>query len=436
MNSRTNKNNPAQELFRLTAADAARRIVAGDISSEELVRSCLDRIAAREPRVGAWAHIDPAAAIREARRLDRIKKSRGPLHGIPVGVKDIIDTATMPTACNSAIYKGHRPARDATVVARLRAAGAIILGKTETSEYAYLSPARTHNPHNPRHTPGGSSSGSAAAVGDCMVPLALGTQTGGSTIRPAAYCGVHALKPTYRRVPVDGIKSLSNSYDTIGLIARSVGDLALLEQVLSGEPAPAPRGANRAPRIGYCETPFWPLAEPATRRALSATARALEKAGYAVERVTLPDAVVELSAGFYVVVAAEAAWSLAPEYRDHKKLLSARARRLVEMGMAMSPDRVQRVRAAQTLCTLAVDRLFDRYDALLTPAAPGEPEKGRALGNNEFNRLWTAMHLPCLTIPAGTGPQGLPIGIQLVARRNTDRALLGLGERVARILKA
>lgn len=421
----------------LTATEAARLIAKGGLTAEALVRSCLKRIESREAKVRAWAFLDPDLAIRQARRLDRLSKPAGPLHGIPIGVKDIIDTADMPTEYNSAFYRGHRPRQDAECVARLRAAGAIILGKTATSEYAGLSPAPTRNPWDLRHTPGGSSSGSAASVGDGMVPLALGTQTGGSTIRPASWCGAAAFKPSYARASLRGVKSLAASYDTLGLIARSIDDLALLDSVVVGEPARALRPPpTRSLRIGYCETPFWDQADPSTRRAMKTTAEALRNAEVKVGKVELPDEVVTLSGGFYIVVSAEAAWALGPEYDENRHLLSRQTRSMIEIGRSTKAEDVQRIRAAQVRCSLAVDRLFDRYDALLTPAAPGEAPRGRELGNNEFNRMWTAMHLPCLAIPAGRGLKGLPIGIQLVGRCGSDRALLALGKRVEAVMRS
>lgn len=381
----------------------------------------------------AWSYIDAAGALRRARALDRAGRSVGPLHGIPVGVKDIIDTADMPTEYGSGIYRMHRPAHDAVCVARLRAAGAVIIGKTKTSEFAYLSPADTRNPHNIRHTPGGSSSGSAAGVAAGMMPLALGTQTGGSTIRPAAYCGVYAFKPTYGCLSLAGVKSLANSYDTLGLITRSVDDLALLFGALNPNCLPRPRPPARL-RVGYCQTPFWRLAEPATRRVLRDTAQTLATAGAIVEHVVLPSEVEGLNAGFYVVTAMEATWALHNEFARRRSALSVQVRKLVTTGFGLDAAEVQRVRRLQSACALAIDRMFDRFDVLLTPAAPGEPERGNALGNNEFNRCWTALHLPCITVPAGEGAQGLPIGIQLVGRRGADAALLAMAARVAHLV--
>jgi Asp-tRNA(Asn)/Glu-tRNA(Gln) amidotransferase A subunit family amidase len=385
--------------------------------------------------VRAWAFVDSDNAIRQARRLDRLRGPRGLLHGIPVGIKDVIDTADMPTQYNSPIYRGHRPRGDADCVARLRAAGAIILGKTETAEFAYRSPAPTRNPINPLYTPGGSSSGSAAGVADFMVPLALGTQTGGSTIRPASYCGVFALKPSYRRLSVRGVKSVAATYDTLGLFGRSIEDLALLEAALSEGPVRRLLASPKAGlRIGYCRTPFWGEAKSSTRHAMRTTALALRRVSIDVEDVDLPKEVIQLSDGFDIIQAMEASWALGPEYHKHKKLLSGYLRRLIDRGLSIDADDLQRMRAVQLHCTMVVDRLFDRYDALLTPAAPDEPGRRNAVGNNVFNRMWTAMFLPCLNIPAGLGRQGLPVAIQLIGRRNADRKLLATAERVVKAM--
>ena len=421
------------EFYRLTATEARRRIAAHKLTAEALVRSCLERIEARESKVHAWAFIDPEDAMRRARQLDRVRHPAGALHGIPIGIKDIIDTANMPTQYNSPIYRGHQPRRDADCVSRLRKAGAVILGKTQTSEFAYKSPAPTRNPHNPVYTPGGSSSGSAAGVADLMVPLALGTQTGGSTIRPASYCGVFAFKPSYRQISVRGVKSVSASYDTLGLFSRSIEDLALLYAVLTDKAVHGLRARPAARlRVGYCQTPFWHKAHHSTRRAMMRTAQALRKTGIAVHEVDLPVEVVELSNGFSIIQAVEAAWAFGREYRKHENLLSSHMRELINRGLTVDADVVQRIRAVQVHCCFAVDRLFDEYDALLTPAAPGEPGRGTALGNNEFNRMWTALYLPCLTIPAGRGPNKLPVGVQLIGRRNNDGALFEIGQRIAR----
>jgi amidase len=418
-------------LHLLSASDATRLIAEGNITSEALVTSCLEHIQSREPVVQAWAYLDPDLALAQARACDRTEPL-GPLHGVPVGVKDIIETGDMPTEYGSAIYPGHRPQDDAICIARARAAGAVILGKTVSTEFAYLSLAKTCNPHNPDHTPGGSSSGSAAAVGDSMVPLAFGTQTGGSTIRPAAYCGAFGFKPTYNRVALTGIKPLSVSFDTLGMMARSVDDIALLDAALTGATTLEPQmSQSRSPRVGFCQTPFWDETEESTRRALADALAAHDANGVAVDEVALPEEISEVSAGHGLVMSVEAAFAFDREYREHRDGLSEHLRQLVEAGRAVAPNDVQRFHRVQVMCALAVDRLFDDHDVILTPNCPGEAEKGHAVGNNVFNRIWTAMHMPCLTIPSSTGPLGLPVGVQLVGRAGRDRKLLAFARQIS-----
>jgi Asp-tRNA(Asn)/Glu-tRNA(Gln) amidotransferase A subunit family amidase len=420
-------------LNQMSLHSAADGIASRRFGSEELVRDCLDRIAAREDKVRAFAHCDPEAAIAAARRADQGGSARGPLHGVPIAIKDNIDTQDMPTEYNSAIYPGHRPSRDAACVAKLRDAGAVILGKTKTSEFAHLTPADTANPHDVSRTPGGSSSGSAAAVADFMVPAALGTQTGGSTIRPASYCGVYGYKPSYRRIDTRGVKSLSVSFDTVGIIARAIDDIVLLDRVLAPSQDPVASPA-RPLRIAYCETPFWTETKPETRAALSQAAHALASHGLVVEPLSLSPEFTAINAGFFTLVAVEASWSLAAELANHPELLSAQFRDFVEMGRAVDPDVVQQMRAGLLSCALEIDRAFESFDVILTPAAPGEPDPGNGLGNNEFNRIWTMLQVPCLTIPGFVGPNGMPVGIQLVARRGADRLLLEHGRAVAEIV--
>src|SRR5947207_5481665 len=266
----------AQRLNELSITEIARGIAAGRFTAEAVVRDCLARIEAREPIVQAWATIDPELALAQARALDR-GPNGGALHGVPIGVKDVIDTADLPTEMGSPIYKGHRPACDAACVAFSRAAGAVILGKTVTAEFAGMSPGPTTNPHNPAHTPGGSSSGSAAAVADNMVPAAFGTQTGGSVLRPAAYCGVVGYKPTFNLINRSGIKFAAESLDTIGVIARTIGDVELVTAAVIGK-EPARRTMETAPRIGLCRTPLWDTAQPETKHAVEDAAKRLSGA--------------------------------------------------------------------------------------------------------------------------------------------------------------
>jgi len=265
-----------------------------------------------------------------------------------------------------------------------------------------------------------------------MVPLAFGTQTGGSTIRPAAYCGAFGFKPTYNRVALTGIKPLSVSFDTLGMMARSVDDIALLDAALTGATTLEPQmSQSRSPRVGFCQTPFWDETEESTRRALADALAAHDANGVAVDEVALPEEISEVSAGHGLVMSVEAAFAFDREYREHRDGLSEHLRQLVEAGRAVAPNDVQRFHRVQVMCALAVDRLFDDHDVILTPTCPGEAEKGHAVGNNVFNRIWTAMHMPCLTIPSSTGPLGLPVGVQLVGRAGRDRKLLAFARQIS-----
>src|SRR6266446_4577339 len=309
-------------LHELTAAEAAAAIAAGTITSEALVTACLERITAREERVGAWEYLDPEQARTQARARDR-SPAQGPLHGVPLGIKDLIDTSDMPTCYGSPIYAGYRPAWDAASVALLRAAGAVILGKTVTTEFAMFTPGKTANPHNVAHTPGGSSSGSAAAVADMMVPLALGTQTAGSIISPASFCGVVGYKPTHGQFPVAGIKALSQTLDTLGGFARSVADFALLRAVLVGGPVQLP-ALERTPRLGLCRTPQWPHATAATREALETAGRQLAAAGAKVRDLELPAEFEHLVAAQETIQTHEEARCCAYELTMHREQLSSK----------------------------------------------------------------------------------------------------------------
>src|SRR4051794_17027444 len=296
----------------LSALDAARLIRRRELGSEELVAECLDRIAAREPEVRAWAHVDPEAALAQARRRDG-EALRGPLHGLPVGIKDVIDTAGMPTEYGSRIYAGHRPERDAVCVAWLREAGAVLLGKTVTTEFATYEPPPTVNPLDPGRTAGGSSSGSAAAVGDGMVPLALGTQTAGSTIRPASFCGIAGFKPAHGWRSTAGIKRLSERLDTLGLFGRGVADVALL----GGWPSPQPH----APRLRFARTPWWERLDEGGKAALE---QAVERLG--AGELTLPAAFAGLAPAHEALMAFDVARNLEPEWRGHRGELSGALR--------------------------------------------------------------------------------------------------------------
>ena len=415
----------------LTAVEAARRIDAGELTVEALVRACLDRVEEREPDIAAWAHLDRERVLDAAVAHD----GSGPMHGVPVGVKDIVDTVDAPTTYGSPIYRDHWPETDAVCVNRIHAAGGIVLGKTVTTEFAARYPGSTRNPHDVRHTPGGSSSGSAAAVADCMVPLGIGTQTAGSVIRPATFCGVYGYKPTFGLLSFSGVRHYAESVDTLGCMARSVEDLAFFRDVLLGvEPGDPEPHAGRL-RLGFCRTHHWEEADEATRTLLEDAAKRLASAGVSVEDVNLPHGLEDSLEVYNRLQQFEGARCLGPEYESHPDLLSVDARALHDLGMAVEADRYRE--AVRRLCgwRVAVDEAFAGYDAVLTPSSAGEAPRGlRFTGDIAFNYLWTALHLPAVTIPAFRGPQGLPVGAQLVAPRHADDRLLAVAALVARHL--
>jgi Asp-tRNA(Asn)/Glu-tRNA(Gln) amidotransferase A subunit family amidase len=405
----------------LSAADAARLIAQRNLTSEALVAACLERIEAREPEVQAWAFVDPALALSQARQLDR-ESPRGPLHGIPVGIKDVFDTADMPTEYGSPIYRNYRPRSDAACVALLREAGCVILGKAVTTEFANNHPSRTRNPRNPSHTPGGSSSGSAAAVADWMVPLALGTQTGGSTIRPAAYCGTVACKPSFNSINRAGLKFVAESLDTIGIFSRWAGDAALAMQVLSGR---TPVAVRDTPQVGLWRTPRWNEADDTTRAVIEQAAAALGKAGAQVIEFEMPAGSERLFDEHGIIMHYEAARALAWEYQHHRDLISASLRPRLEEGREFSRRAYDAAQALARDCRLRLAYQLREIDFLLTPSAPGEaPDRLDTTGSSLFNRVLTLLGLPCVTLPHGTGPHGLPLGVQLVGRHEGDMELL------------
>lgn len=424
----------ASDPARLGASEAARRIAEGSLSSEALVRACLERIEAREPLIHAWAALDRDAALARARAADAAPPA-GPLHGVPFGVKDIFDTAELPTAYGSPLYERHRPASDSAAVAALREAGALVLGKTVTTEFAYRTPGPTRNPHQPEHTPGGSSSGSAAAVADGMVPFALGTQTGGSTIRPAAFCGVFSFKPTYGFVNSDGVRPLATALDTVGWFARSIADIALVGAVLSTTQSAALDPPAQPLRIGVVRTPEWGRVSPAGRRAIEETAAAIAGAGGQVTDLDLPAECDALGDAWDTIVAAGAASAFASLYRERRDGLSAPLRGLIAAGQALGGAERSEAEALALHCRAVVSETFAEVDAFLTPSAPGEAPAGIAsTGDPLCNRVWTLLRLPCVALPAGRGEGGLPVGVQLVGRHGGDQSLLELASVVADLL--
>lgn len=408
----------------MTARDAAQAIAAGRLTSEALVGQLLDRIREREPAVKAWAHLDREQALQAARELDRAGGS-GCLHGVPIGWKDIIDCAGQPTACGSPIYARDVAGKDAGAVAMTRRAGALALGKTVTAEFAASSPGATTNPHDAAHTPGGSSSGSAAAVAAGMVPLAIGTQTGGSVIRPASFCGVVGFKPSFGMITREGVKPLSESLDTVGTFARTVDDTGLLMAALTGRAEFAAIAASRPRRVVLCRDMNWDEAEAPAVTALSNTLKLLSENGVEVGERRMPEWFDALFAAHHAIEYFEMARALQDEYRRHREQLSEPLSARIGKGLALDPaayeDALLRRRQAQD----AIADVFGDADLLLVPSAPGEaPEGLKSTGKSVFNRVWTALGLPCMTLPGHRGPTNLPVGVQFIAPARADARLL------------
>lgn len=408
----------------LSARRIASDIAQGRLTAEAALRACLERIEAVEPDIQAWQWLDPEAALAAARALDR-GPSRGVLYGVPLGVKDVFDTYDMPTAYGSAVYAGHRPARDAACVATVRAKGALILGKTVSTEFAFSAPAKTRNPYGFGHTPGGSSSGSAAAVAAGMVPLAFGTQTAGSIIRPASFCGVVGYKPSFGLIERAGVKTLATSLDTVGVIANSVTDAAFLAAAASDRPALANIAPATGLRIGlYCTREF-DCTEPSTRRALERAVHAFESIGFKVTDIAADDRIdyLDLQAA---VMDWEVLQALSFERFFHLDGLAPKTRE--QIHLLESRAGLQRYEAAACEINRAratLHEVFGACDILLTPAAPGEAPPGLAsTGDPIFNRAWTMLHMPCVTVPAGLGPANMPVGVQLVGQIGEDARVL------------
>jgi len=420
---------PNVEPHRLSATVLARLVDSGELTAETVVRSCLERIREREPVVRAWTHLDRGVALAAARECDRSGKS-GVLKGVPFGIKDIFDTSDMPAGYGSPIYTGCRPSFDASAVALPRAAGAILLGKTVTTEFANRHPGPTMNPHNPAFTPGGSSSGSAAAVADFMVPLSLGTQTGGSVIRPAAFCGIVGWKPSYGLFPPAGMHMNTDSLDTVGAMARSVEDIALFRAALMAIPYQQPEIPERPPRLALCHTMHWDRAQPEGKAVLEAAAARLGAAGATIVDSELPEACADISEIQRRHSAYEAPRNHAPELHRHAALLSddLLAHGRIAAGRKLSLEDFRTAWRGAERARATAHEWAGGFDAILTLPAPGQAPKTLAsTGDAVFNSLWTMLHMPCLTMPAGAGPDGLPVGIQLVARRHDDRRLLDIG---------
>ncbi|MFQ6024401.1 MAG: amidase [Acidiferrobacterales bacterium] len=411
---------------RLGAREAATRIAEGRLTAVALTEACLARIETREPEVNAWAYLDPDVTLAQAHACDA-RGPTSPLYGVPVGVKDIIDTTDMPTEYGSPIYRNHRSPTDADCVACVRAAGGVILGKTVTTEFAFRHPfSKTCNPQNSAHTPGGSSSGSAVAVADFMVPLAFGTQTGGSIIRPASYCGIYGYKPTFNTFSSRGIKPLAPGLDTLGHFARNLDDIAWLAAALSdGLSADIPSWSGLALRIGLARLPDWAQAETATVNAVESAAMRLGNENAQVTELDPPDKFVDLGTVHKTIMHVEAVSALDWEHKNHADKLSAELREILEHAAMIPAADYDKAVAHAVKCRTSIDELFAGNDVLLAASAPGEAPAGLDFtGDPIFNGLWTLLHVPCVTIPFSKGANQLPVGIQVIGRPGDDIRLL------------
>jgi len=428
------------DLTLLGAAEAAEKIRSGLISSEELVAACLAKLEQIEGIVGAWVHLDPEYALNQARAADQAIRSGmplGPLHGVPVGIKDIIDTRDLPTEDGTVLHEGRRPQYDATVISNLQTAGAVVMGKTVTTELAVYSPGKTRNPHNPEHTPGGSSSGSAAAVAAGMVPLAVGTQTNGSVIRPASFCGVYGYKPTFGLISRHLILSQSQPLDQVGVFGRSIEDVALLAEAIIGYDNNDPDSLLQAkpelyriqaeepplsPKLGFVKTPAWGQADDFTRSAFEELTEVL---GDSAAEVSLPEMFDQAHEKHRIIMEADLARSFAAEYREGADKLSDTLKEMIERGQKVLAVDYNNAVAAREIFYSALNTIFDWHDAIITPATTGVAPAGLdSTGSPIFCTIWTLCGMPSITLPLLQGDNGMPLGVQLVAPRGEDAKLL------------
>lgn len=412
-------------LNELSAAEMARRIAKGETTSEAVVRACLDRILEREPVVKAWAALDVPQVLAAARAADLAGGSKGPLHGVPFGVKDIIETAELPTGYGSPIWAGNRTTYDAPLVALPRMAGAIVLGKTVTSEFASLNHVETTNPHDPQRIPGSSSAGSAAAVADRMVPVGLGTQTGGSILRPASFCGCIGFKPTYGTFNAAAVKPAIPSIDTAGLLVHDIEDAELFTAVLTSQPVKTGLTLEKAPVIGLCHTHLWEKADASSQGAIQDAATRLGKAGAKIKDVTLPADYAKLHAIRLALNNVDRGLAYAHEWRTARRKISPAMLEAMELGYRTPRTEYNAALAHMESCRGQLGEVFDGIDILLVPCAAGEAiTRDEPMADPGFQELWTMLHTPAISLPTHKGPRGLPVGIQLVAPRWQDDKLL------------
>ena len=417
----------------LDVGSAVARLAAGEITSEALVSDCLKRIAARDEDLCAWAFIEPELALIQARQCDG-EAPRGPLHGVPVGIKDILDTKDMPTEYGSVIHRGHRPVFDTSCVTALRQAGAVILGKTATTEFASPVPIGVRNPHDFGRSPGVSSSGSAAAVADYMVPVALGSQTGGSVILPAAFCGVFGFKGSLNAIDRGGIRHLRPSLDTLGFMTRSAEDMAIIYGALTASTVTL-RDQLPSSRIGICRTPWWDSAAPETVTAIETAERKLANIGAEVASVELPEVFANAEEAFRVISSVEGVSALEEELANQFDILNHWIKAGSEACLSWNDSDFQAAQTNAEKCRSALGGIFDEFDVILTASTVGEATEDLVgISDSCFNRIWTMMHGPCVTIPAFSGPNGMPVGIQVVGRPGDDANVIEIAGWITRHL--
>jgi len=410
----------------ISLADLQRRIDAGDLSADAAIAQSLDATRTHEKSIGAFVCHNPNACAQGA----------GPLRGIAVGIKDIMDTADFPTEMGSPIYRGHRSRGDAAVVMLLKQAGATIVGKTTTTAFASSDPTSTLNPHNHGHTPGGSSSGSAAAVGAGMIPLALGTQTGGSVIRPASFCGVAAIKPSYRLLPTVGVKCYSWTLDTVGLFAAGVDDLARGLSAMTGRPELLLPSGISTPRIGIVTQDFAGAPDASSSEALRIATQAAERGGASVKALALPEIVAEAWRVHPVIQEFEAHQALAWEYRENYEAMAPQLRGRLDESKGGTPSAYDEAMAVAGRARPALAKIFDDVDVILTLSAPGAAPNGLgSTGDARYNRLWTLMGVPCVNVPTLIAEGGLPVGVTVIARYGSDAEALAAARFVEQALK-
>ncbi|MGH3384768.1 MAG: amidase [Nocardioidaceae bacterium] len=423
------------EPFTLTAIAGKELMAAGSLTSEEWVESCLERIENDEETVQAWSYVDREGALAQARERDRTPGA-GPLHGIPVGIKDIVDTADMPTLLGEPeIYAGRRPDTDATLVRNLRAAGAVIVGKTAPSKHTIMLPGKTRNPHDPTKTPGASSSGSAAAVADLMVPLTVCSQTAGSILRPATYCGVVGFKPTKDTVVYDGTRTYSPHLDTIGSMGRSVPDAALLIAGMTGDDSFGQLTQHQGDlRVGLYRTPYYGQAETYVQAHYEESVDALTAAGVTVTEAEMPTEFDDLSELQDVIMSYDLDKVFAEHRRDHFDLLDPELIAYCDKGSKVTESQYQAALDHAEMCRGMLDGALGDIDILVLPSTLTEAPPITTTGTSEFIRIWTFLHTPAINLPTSLSPAGLPISVQLVGRMQSDREFLAMAARVDEIL--